>query len=172
MEVLMNKRYRILDIFLYFIFVCYILLLLVILFRTKHSIRSLNLIPFYSIYSYIAGEDRVMRAFALSNILGNIVIFVPLGIYFSLFHHKAKKRKTVLWIFLFSLIIEIIQYIFRLGIGDIDDIILNVFGGVIGLGLYKIVCLLLKDPNKVRNVIAICAPICGIVSFIILILMN
>lgn len=168
----MKKGYRILDILLYLIFICYLFLLLAILFRTKHSVRSLNLIPFYSIHAYIAGDDIVMRTFALSNVLGNVVIFVPLGIYFSLFNHKAKKIKTILWIFLFSAIVEIIQYIFRLGIGDIDDIILNVFGGVIGLGLYQILWKIFKDNNKVKNVIAIGAPICGILSFVILIFMN
>ncbi len=113
-----------------------------------------------------------MRAFAVSNVLGNIVIFVPLGIYFPLFNHKAKRIQTVLWVFLFSAIVESIQYIFRLGIGDIDDIILNVFGGVIGLGLYQMLWVMFKDRNKVRNIIAIGAPIGGILSYVILILIN
>jgi glycopeptide antibiotics resistance protein len=53
-----------------------------------------------------------------------------------------------------------------------DDIILNVLGGVIGLGLYKILWIIFKDKNKVRNIIAICAPICGILSFAILLFIN
>jgi len=168
----MKKRNRILDILLYLVFVCYLFLLLILLFRRSHSVRSLNLIPFYSIYGYLAGDDKVMRAFAVSNVLGNIVIFVPLGIYITLFNHKAKRIQTVLLVFLFSLIVEIIQYSFRVGIGDIDDIILNVFGGVIGLGIYQLLWMILKDRNKVRNIIAIGAPIGGILSFYILILIN
>ncbi len=165
----MNRKYRILDILLYLVFAFYLFLLLAILFRTKHSIRSLNLIPFHSINAYIAGNKNVMRAFALSNVLGNIVIFVPLGVYLTLFNQSVKRIGTILWVFLFSVIVEIIQYVFRLGIGDIDDIILNGFGGVIGLGLYQILWIIFRDKNQVRNVIAICAPICGILSFTILI---
>jgi len=70
------------------------------------------------------------------------------------------------------MIVEIIQYIFRLGIGDIDDIILNVFGGAVGLVLYKIIWIIFKDKDKVRNIIAICAPIGGILSFALLIFIN
>jgi glycopeptide antibiotics resistance protein len=169
----MRKRYRILDILLYFIFVCYLFLLLaLLLFRTKHSIRSLNLIPFNSIHAYIAGDNNLLRAFALTNVLGNIVVFVPLGIYITLFNHKARRIKTVLLILSFSISVEIIQYIFGLGIGDIDDVILNVLGGVIGVGLYQMLWLIFKHYNKVRNIIAICAPICGVLSYIILIFIN
>ncbi|MFT3985093.1 MAG: VanZ family protein [Lachnospiraceae bacterium] len=168
----MKRKYRILDILLYLVFAFYLFLLLAILFRTKHSIRSLNLIPFHSINAYIAGNDNVMRSFALSNVLGNVVIFVPLGVYLALFNQSAKKVGTILWMFLFSVIVEIIQYIFRLGIGDIDDVILNSLGGVIGLGLYHLLWIICNDKNQVRNVIAICAPICGILSFAILIIIN
>lgn len=168
----MIRRHRILDILLYLIFACYLFILLAILFRTKHSFRSLNLIPFRTIHDYITGGNIITRAFALSNVLGNIVIFVPLGVCFALFSRRAKWIETLLWVFLFSMIVEIIQYIFRLGIGDIDDIILNVFGGAVGLVLYKIIWLIFKDKDKVRNIIAICAPICGILSFALLIFIN
>lgn len=162
------KKYRILDILLYLVFVFYLILLLAILFRTRHTVRSLNLIPLQSIHAYMAGDSKVVRAFALINILGNIVIFVPLGVYFTLFN----RRKTVLWIFLFSVIVEIIQYVFKIGIGDIDDVILNVLGGVIGIGLYQILWWIFKDKNKIWNIIAICAPILGILSFAILMFIN
>lgn len=168
----MKKEYKVLNILLYFVFALYLFILLAILFRTKHQNRSLNLIPFYSIRAYIMGDDKIMRTFAPINVLGNIVIFIPLGIYFSLFSRLSKKTKSILGIFLFSTIVEAIQFMFKLGIGDIDDVILNFLGGAIGVGIYKILMMIFKDNNKVRNIIAICAPFCGILSFAILILIN
>ena len=89
---IMNKRERIKTVFLYGIFICYILLLIKILFLSRVSLlelfnsqrtlfRSINLIPFYSIREYISGSSAVLKAFAFSNVVGNIVIFIPLGIW-------------------------------------------------------------------------------------------
>ena len=52
-----------------------------------------------------------------------------------------KKRgliKVVLGSFLFSLIIESCQYIFKVGVFDVDDLLLNTIGGLIGYIIYKI----------------------------------
>lgn len=176
----MKNRNRILDVLLYIVFGFYLFLLFAILFRTTHQIRNLNIIPFRSIISYVTGYDfitgiegnEVLRAFAISNIGGNIIIFIPLGIYITLLTHNSKFTKTILWVFLFSLAIEIVQYIFKLGICDIDDVILNVLGGFIGTGIYKMLCHIYENQNMVRNIIAISAPICGLTCFGILILMN
>ena len=167
----MKKKVRVLDLLLYFIAVCYIVLLLLILFRRVHFYRSFNIIPFKSIYEYLAGDDLVVRAFAVSNVLGNIVIFIPLGIYLTLFNHLAKRRKIILSVFVFSMLVEVIQYTFKLGIGDIDDVILNVLGGAIGVSIYQLLWLIFKDNRKIRNVIGVCAPICGVLSYFVLIYM-
>lgn len=66
------------------------------------------------------------------NILGNILMFIPYGFIGWLFP-KYNGLKTLLIYFLsFLIVIEALQYFTRLGIFDIDDIILNTFGVVIG----------------------------------------
>ena len=55
---------------------------------------------------------------------------------------------------------------------DIDDIILNSIGGLVGVLIYRLMLLMCKDDLKVRRIIAIFAPITGIVSFVILFLYN
>jgi len=176
----MEKRNRILDVFLYIVFGFYLILLFAILFRTAHQIRSINIIPFRSIVSFMTGSDfingtesnEILRAFAFSNIVGNIVIFIPMGIYITLLTCNSKIVKTVLCVFLFSLAVEMVQFVFKLGIGDIDDVILNVLGGFIGAVLYKILYHIFNNQNLVRNIIAIYAPIGGLICIGILYFMN
>ena len=84
---IMNKRERIETVFLYGVFICYILLLIKILFLSRVSLlelfnsqrtinRSINLIPFYSIRSYISGSSEIVKRFAFGNVVGNIFAII------------------------------------------------------------------------------------------------
>ena len=66
---------------------------------------------------------------------------------------------------LISLGVEILQYIFALGVADIDDLILNTIGGFIGIILFKKIHAIYQD--KSRDVITILAPIGGGIAFIV-----
>ena len=59
----------------------------------REYIRSVNVIPFHTIYSYLVGGLNVPPIVILSNIIGNIVLFIPMGIYLQL----LKKNKKI-WI--------------------------------------------------------------------------
>lgn len=169
----MNKREQIKTVFLYGIFICYILLLIKILFLSRVSLlelfnsqrtlfRSINLIPFHSIMGYISGSSAIIKAFAFSNVVGNIIIFIPLGIYLSLFKNDNRVITNLLFIFLVSLSAEIIQWLLVIGVSDIDDIILNCLGGWIGILGYKFLLFILRDEKKVRTAIAILSAIVGL----------
>ncbi|WP_287825282.1 VanZ family protein [Clostridium sp.] len=158
----MNKRERIKTVFLYGVFICYILLLIKILLlsRISHSeFRSINLIPFHSIMEYISGSSANIKTFAFGNVVGNIVIFIPLGIYFPLFKNDKRVITNLLFIFIVSLFVEIIQGLLGIGVSDIDDIILNCFGGLIGILGYKFLLFILRDEKKVHTVITILSAI-------------
>ena len=70
--------------------------------------------------------------------VGNIIWFVPFGIYLQ----YSGKNKSFLSIafcgFLFSLLIETLQYVFGTGFSELDDLILNTFGVWIGAVLVRI----------------------------------
>lgn len=167
-----KRKYICINILLYGVFAIYILLLILILFRTRHLERSVNLIPLRGIISFLSGNDlvsnkdnaAVLHAFAVSNLLGNIIIFVPLGVYLTLLNKNKMIWKNTLLIMIVSTLVEICQVIFRFGIGDIDDIILNSIGGLVGILIYRLLLLICKDDLKVRCIIAIFAPIGGILS--------
>lgn len=169
----MNKRERIETVFLYGVFICYILLLIKILFLSRVSIlellsgqrtivRSINLLPFHSIMEYISGSSENLKRFAFGNVVGNAAIFVPFGIYLPLFKKDKRIITNLLFIFLVSLLVEIIQWLFGIGTSDIDDVILNCLGGWIGILGYKFLLFLLRDEKKVRATITILSTIIGL----------
>jgi hypothetical protein len=94
---------------------------------------------------------------ALKNILGNVAIFIPLGIFSAYVLREKKKIAAVICIGI-SLLFEIIQFITGSGAADIDDIILNTIGGIIGIVLYSFV--LEKIDRKVKMPIAIFVFLC------------
>lgn len=83
--------------------------------------------------------------YGLLNLFGNIALFAPLVFFWMLYHPKLTTLKSALLIaFICSLIIETTQLIlnvFYLGnrLWDIDDLILNTLGGIIGFLLIKFV---------------------------------
>lgn len=166
----MNKRERIETAFLYGVFICYILFLIKLLFLSRVSLsdlfnsqrtldRSMNLIPFYSIKGYIFSNSATIKNFAFSNVVGNIVIFIPLGTYLSLFKNNKRVISNLIFIFIVSLFTEITQGLLGIGSSDIDDIILNCLGGLIGILGYKFLLSVLRDEKKVRVAITILSAI-------------
>ncbi|MDF2942667.1 MAG: teicoplanin resistance protein VanZ [Herbinix sp.] len=179
---IMKKRERIKTVFLYGVFICYIILLIKILLLSRvslldlfhsqrASIRSINLIPFHSIMGYLSGSSDTIRRFAFGNVVGNIVIFIPLGIYLPLFKKDKKLLVNLFLIFTVSLLVEIIQGLLGIGVSDIDDIILNCLGGVIGILVYKFLLFILRDENKVYATITILSAIIGIPVILYLLFM-
>lgn len=99
-----------------------------ILNNRNNGILNINLIPFKSISPYI---KNITEFYAFKNIMGNIVVFIPMGFFTAWFCNK-KLLKTLLYCIIMLLSIEIMQFIFMIGFFDIDDLILNLTGCVIG----------------------------------------
>lgn len=169
----MKKRERILTVFLYGVFICYLLLLIKILILSRVSIlelfnsqrsfvRSINLIPFYSISEYISGSTANLKRFAYANVVGNILIFVPLGVYLSIFKKNKRVMVNLLFIAITSLFVEILQGLLGIGTADIDDIILNGLGGGIGILGYKLLLLILRNEKKVQAAITVLSAVVGL----------
>ncbi|GAA0696431.1 hypothetical protein GCM10008904_00410 [Paraclostridium ghonii] len=131
------------------IFLIYLLILIkIILFKTNSFIdllkgntsagyRGANLMPFKTIFTFFDTTKHFSFLRAISNTLGNIAIFLPLGYLLPIL---TKKINNIYKVFLVSILVSIafesLQYIFYLGSLDIDDVILNTLGGVIGYIIY------------------------------------
>ena len=78
-------------------------------------------------------------------ILGNIALFMPFGFFRPILRLRLRKWYCMLGMtFLLSLMIEITQLLTRVGSFDVDDLILNTSGGILGYLLFYII-------NKVRR---------------------
>ena len=102
--------------------------------------------------------------------MGNIAIFIPMGVYLPLLIRRKSIFVNTVCVALISAVVEVLQYIFAVGSADIDDVILNTVGGLIGVSLFRVLELLLKDQTK--KAVTILAPVGGIFSFLILFLVN
>lgn len=128
------------------LFVAYLVLLFYFLFFSEGFGRMqgadeyhYNLVLFREIrrftkYRHIVGN----RAFLL-NVFGNLIAFMPLGFFIPALSRKSKNGfAVVLNCFLVSLLVEVIQLVFKLGCFDVDDLLLNTLGGLLGYMIYWI----------------------------------
>lgn len=122
-------------------------------------IREINLIPLMGSFD----DNGVIR---LSEIVGNILVFIPLGIYICMLKSKWPFVKKVLPIIGLTLAFEIIQYIFSIGRTDITDILGNTLGGITGIGIYALLFRIFKNRTiKVVNIFALASTICALLFF-------
>ena len=103
-----------------------------LLFRHVSSEVRYNLMPFWSYKAAFAGNTGLAEEIIL-----NILLYVPLGFVLRSFSPKNKLWQCVLISFLISLSTEIMQLVLRLGLYEIDDIINNTLGGMLGAILYR-----------------------------------
>ena len=96
-----------------------------------------NLTLFHEIRRYIRNVGTIgLEIFAI-NLLGNIVVFMPFGIFVPLLEEKKRGIIfTTIVTALFSFVIETIQLVTKHGSFDVDDIVLNTLGGMLGFLLY------------------------------------
>lgn len=117
------------------IFIYYIILLFnMVIFARYNTINSYNLIPFKSIIE-IFNNCNIYSI--IINIFGNLLIFMPLE-YFIIELFKVNKFILNFSIsFIIILIIEIMQYVFKVGVLDIDDLILCTLGMMLFYIIYN-----------------------------------
>lgn len=150
----------------------YLFLLAYTVFIGRDSLRSVNLVPFASIKNFIMADDGIGGTRMIDmNIWGNIVMFIPAGIYLILNNASKSIAKNMFYIFLVSLFIEAVQFVFALGATDVDDLILNSIGGFMGLIIYKIAGEIFKDDLKIKQAISILSLIVGLPVFVLVIIL-
>ena len=93
----------------------------------------MNWIPFVHMGDYEIKSEMWL------NLIGNCAMFIPTGIIVPLLYPKRKSfKKAVLTGFLISFTIEIIQLPFAVRCSDVDDLILNTAGCIIGYGIFAL----------------------------------
>jgi glycopeptide antibiotics resistance protein len=122
--------------------------------------RSINIIPLVTIINNFSqvgtaydGDVFFMISLIVRNVGGNILLLMPLGFLVPVIWNKAKDFKEVTLIgFAVSIVIELLQLLESFGgewdrVTDIDDVICNVVGTIIG---YLIYVLITKSGDKYK----------------------
>lgn len=113
-------------------FIIYILCLFYVVTFQDVSWSSHNYIPFKEIFRYDLGSKLFYK-----NIFGNLLLFMPYGIFIARYVNLKEPIVLIIIAFITSLSIEVIQFLIG-RVFDVDDIILNVVGCILGFSVYSL----------------------------------
>ncbi len=117
------------------VFIYYVIMIFNMgIFARYNSINSYNLIPFKSIIEICKNNSAY---WIVINILGNLVIYMPFAYFFIELFKVKKFSANLILSFGVVLLTEIFQYIFKLGVFDMDDLILCTLGMMLFYVVYK-----------------------------------
>ena len=109
-----------------------------VIFRGTNAERGIRLIPFGSYFDY--GEHSYLMEKVALNIL-NLALFIPIGFLLGCgFRNMTWKRALAIGA-MFSVFIELLQLISRRGLCEVDDVMHNVVGCMIGYGVVRLLSL-------------------------------
>ncbi len=143
--------WRLLLLIFYLVMLTYFLFFAEGLGRTGGGFAN-NFIPFREIIRGFVRFDRLGVRYFLLNFVGNIVCFIPFGFLFaSLFRYPLPHGGTIVTgvSCALSLMVEVIQLLSATGSCDVDDVILNTVGGMIGFLLFA--GIFVKVPKEERE---------------------
>ena len=151
-----KKRHRVLAFIaflLYFVVLFYFLFFSEELGRT-YSERTYhyNLIPFHEIMRFVKYRHVLGWQAVVLNIWGNIIAFMPFGSFLPIYSNRCRNVwMTVLYSFELSLLVELLQLVFKVGSFDVDDLLLNTIGGLLGYLVYKGLLYLWKKHEEAKH---------------------
>ena len=114
-----------------------------------YSCYRYNLIPFQEIIRFIKYHAYIDFSSVVINLLGNVVAFMPFGALIRwVIDRKTKWFQATGYTFLFSLCVELLQLVAKVGVFDVDDLILNTLGGLIGFWIYYLLLLINRRSER------------------------
>ncbi len=101
--------------------------------------RFSNLVPFKTIIRYIQIYGNGYQNLSVLNLLGNFFLFMPMGALLPCLSRKLNRFwKVSLAVLGMVIFVEAAQGLLRVGSIDVDDVIFNVCGAMLGYGLIRI----------------------------------
>lgn len=99
-----------------------------------------NLVLFQEIRRFVVYRDTVGTASFLLNVFGNVFAFSPFGFLLPVLSVRVRRWwKMLLLSFFVTMCIECAQLVTRLGVFDVDDLLMNTLGGLAGYVFYCLV---------------------------------
>ena len=105
--------------------------------REQHEANIVRLLPFVSTILFV--QNTTSWESIIINLLGNIIMFIPFGFLGWLNAKYFSFKKLIVDFLSVLIIVEILQYLTRLGVFDIDDLALNSLGVWIGFQMRRFI---------------------------------
>lgn len=138
----MRQKHRLVRIVLFFYLAVLFYLMFIGFSRSPSELYMYNLKPFSTIKNYFVYFDHYNLSTWVINIVGNIGVFVPVGLLLPLYDKGLQNFFRFIFVFGAGITtLEALQLSFRVGSFDVDDIILNTLGASIGYMLWKLISL-------------------------------
>lgn len=118
-----------------------------VFFRNVPKARTFEFIPFWSYDKPELIADNMM----------NITIFIPIGLLAGAAFRSTTWKKVMAYGLCLSVGIEVMQYVFKKGLSELDDVIHNTLGCLIGYIIYKIMAGITKCLLHAKLVIIVFA---------------
>ncbi|MGM0854053.1 MAG: VanZ family protein [Bacillota bacterium] len=141
-----NKQHTVFIIlFLFYLFVLMVVSFVGLGFGMNHS-RTINyegvynnFVPLKTLVGYVFNIDHYNFDTWFYNTFGIVILFMPLGFLLPKVFSNLNTLKNVLYFSLvLSMCIEVFQFLTKLGVLDVDDVILNLVGATLGYLIFKI----------------------------------
>lgn len=121
-----------------------------------------NFVPFATILPYLLGHKGLIIAGI--NLVGNVVLLIPVGFLIPFVYRSMTWKKCLTVAVSVPLVIETMQTMLRVGIFDIDDVILNAFGVMIGYWTFLILSKWMEKRQYINIFIAAVAVVAVIAA--------
>lgn len=141
MEKITRKHLSLASLIVFIVYIC--ILIYFVFFSDRYGRLEgfteyrYNMKPFEEIKRYLSYTDYFTMENLITNLAGNILVFSPMGILLPIF---MQRKVGLIYIggasFLLSLFIETVQLVFKIGVFDVDDLIMNTLGGILGYFVY------------------------------------
>ncbi len=143
--VVKKKHKKIIRLFSWILFIIYLIVMVYFLFfseqfgRVPSDTYRYNLKPFTEIKRYINYSREIGSFNVIINLFGNVACFMPFGFVLPVLSNRQRNIFKVTFLSFFcSVMIELIQLVSKLGSCDVDDVILNTLGGLLGYIMFCI----------------------------------
>jgi len=150
-----RTQYRILGkilFVLYIIFVFYFLLISEIYGRTgEMKDYHYNLVLFQEIKRFWNYRKQLGIFATATNLLGNVLIFLPFGFFMAMASKYRSFMSTLIYSLALSLTIEISQLFMKVGCFDVDDLLLNTIGGMLGFITFAVCNVIRRNYAKKKR---------------------
>lgn len=151
-----RKRFRVLGKILFILYIAFLLYFLIFsdwYGRTgEMSDYHYNLVLFQEVKRFWMYRESLGWV-SYANLFGNILIFVPFGFFMPMASRYRSFFMTLFYSFGLSFTVEAFQLVTRVGSFDVDDLLLNTIGGVLGFIIFTICNTIRRwhDANRERK---------------------